>query len=489
MLPFIQLSPIILTFTLLLGFRRPPIQAAIAGALWVAGLWFMQFGAPVSPELAADVALDTGVLFLSTAAVIAPGLAFVILIERTGANTAMADWVRELGWNKAEQVVFIVLGLAPLLEAMTGFGVSLIATVPLLLALFGREAALRIALSGMAIMPWGTLGLATVIGAALAATPASVLGQSSALVSAPVFLMLGMVALWIAGLRHLRAWVLLVTVWAIFMITLIGVNHFTGPEIAGVSAGLVVLGMGLITARCKGPISGWPRAAWPYLALLATIGVIKCLLLATDISASVLITGQAVSWQPLASPGLALGIVLGLVLWANRRGGLTKELSQGPSQGHTQGYGAEWVHRSWKPLATIFFFLLMSQALLKGGFLSGFQAGLSQLTSTSLIPVAAVLASLSGYVTGSNIGGNAIFMASLTHLPVPNTNWLAAIQNSGAGHGALGSLSILALITGLAKSNRIEEAGLIRFGFWLVCVNTVLVATMGSLLIAFFGEG
>ncbi len=98
-------------------------------------------------------AQDTAVLFASTAFVIVPGLVFVIFIERMGVNLALSQWVRSLGLGRGDQVVFIVLGLAPLLEAMTGFGVSLIATVPLLLSLFERRVALRIALTGMAIMP------------------------------------------------------------------------------------------------------------------------------------------------------------------------------------------------------------------------------------------------------------------------------------------------------------------------------------------------
>jgi lactate permease len=476
MLIFIQLSPILLTFTLLLLFRRPPIQAAIAGASLVILLWLAQFGAPVSPILAMDVILDTGVLFLSTAAVIAPGLAFVILIERSGANKEMADWVRNLGWSKAEQVIFIVLGLAPLLEAMTGFGVSLIATVPLLLALFSRKVSLRIALSGMVIMPWGTLGLATVIGAALASMPATTLGQASALVSAPVFLALTTIALWIAGVREMRAWLLMLVSWVQFIAVLYIVSGIAGPEIAGVTAGLSVLCLGLLSARRKKSISAWPKVAWPYVALLATIIMIKLVLFTTGVSSAVKITGKAVSWQPLASPGLALILVLLMFFWVNRGSELTKDL------------GVDWARRSRKPLTTIFFFLLMSQALLKCGFLAGFQSSLAQLSSLSLAPVAAILAGLSGYMTGSNVGGNAIFMPSLAHLPVPNTNWLAAIQNSGAGHGALGSLSILALITGLAKAERDEEQRLIRFGFALVCLNITLVAAMGTFLIIAFGQ-
>ena len=124
-------------------------SAALVALLWLVDAWMARGTAASGAALAA--ARDTGVLFLSTAFVIVPGLGFVILIERMGVNQALSQWVRSLGLGPADQVVFIVLGLAPLLEAMTGFGVSLIATVPLLLSLFERRPALRMALAGMAM--------------------------------------------------------------------------------------------------------------------------------------------------------------------------------------------------------------------------------------------------------------------------------------------------------------------------------------------------
>nr|BFE95391.1 hypothetical protein GCM10020185_59270 [Pseudomonas brassicacearum subsp. brassicacearum] len=164
------------------------MHAAIAGTALVLVLWLA--GAADAWRLGSMVAAaqDTAVLFASTAFVIVPGLVFVIFfIERMGVNLALSRWVQSLGLGRGDQVVFIVLGLAPLLEAMTGFGVSLIATVPLLLSLFERRIALRIALTGMAIMPWGTLGLASVIGASLVHLDATALASTSALTSAPVF--------------------------------------------------------------------------------------------------------------------------------------------------------------------------------------------------------------------------------------------------------------------------------------------------------------
>ncbi|MCY1463481.1 hypothetical protein D9M71_813830 [compost metagenome] len=96
-----------------------------------------------------------------------------------------------------------------------------------------------------------------------------------------------------------------------------------------------------------------------------------------------------------------------------------------------------------------------------------------------------MLAGLAGYVTGSNVGGNTLVMPSIAALSSEHGAWLAAMVNSAAGHGALGSLSILSLITGLAGANRHEENNLIRFAFGLVALNIVIVAATGIVLLYF----
>lgn len=200
----LQISPLGLVITLILLLRRPPVQAALAGVAGVLLLWGLGAAQPLSGAVSAAIVQDTLILFLNTGSVIAAGLAFAILVERAGAPQAIGAWVRELGWTPPMQVIFIVLGLAPMLEAMTGFGVSLIATVPLLMGLFSRQQGMKMALAGMVVMPWGTLGLATVIGALLTHVPAQELGSHSALISAPVFLCLACVALAVAGFAAFR---------------------------------------------------------------------------------------------------------------------------------------------------------------------------------------------------------------------------------------------------------------------------------------------
>lgn len=358
MLALFHLSPVLLVTAMLVVLRRPPVHAAVAGTLLVIVLWLA--GAADAWRLSSMVAAaqDTAVLFASTAFVIVPGLLFVIFIERMGVNLALSQWVRSLGLGRGDQVVLIVLGLAPLLEAMTGFGVSLIATVPLLLSLFERRVALRIALAGMAIMPWGTLGLASVIGASLVHLDASMLASTSALTSAPVFFALSALALYLAGVRDSRGWGALGVFWLLFVGVLYSASRWLGPEVAGVAAGLVtaaaILSVGLWRLRRndseRGPVQ-WPRQAWPYLVLIVCIVGLKMLWAITSWQEHWVVQGAQVNWKPLASPGLALVMVL-IVLGAHAR-------NIQSWTAHDVNLPAALLARAKRPLLTIFFFLAM----------------------------------------------------------------------------------------------------------------------------------
>ncbi|WP_296255648.1 MULTISPECIES: transporter [unclassified Pseudomonas] len=472
MLAFMQLSPIMFVIGLILAFRRPPVHAAAGGAALALLLWFGGAATPFASPTLNAVLEDTLILFASTAAVIAPGLLFVILIERTGANRSLAQWMTNFGWPLSGQILFVVLGFAPMLESMTGFGVSMVATIPMLLTIVGRQTALRLALTGMCIMPWGTLGLATVIGATLAHLGAPQLGGETALTSAAVFVCAALIALYLSGERSVSVYGLAMTAGLVFALLLRAFSLTLGPEIAGVLAGASVAVAAMTWAHLRlNASASFPMAAWPYGVLLAAVLTLKALNLYGGMDLLWVLKGQQVSWKPLSSPGIALMMVNVLLVAKLGMNGLSEA----------------FLARAKRPLLTILFFLLMSQILLKAGFLESVRSALAQLDPTSLAPLVAVLGSLSGYVTGSNVGGNAIVMPSLAIIDVDavTRTTLAAIQNSAAGHAALGSLPIVALVASIAKADKTAEQDLIRFALGLVLLNTLLVAVAGYALMSF----
>jgi lactate permease len=298
---------------------------------------------------------------------------------------------------------------------------------------------------------------------------AAALASTSALTSAPVFIVLAALASYCCGVGISRA---LVGLGLLFLGVLYASSRWLGPEVAGVSAGLSVAATTLLLAlhRRQGATAlAWPRKAWPYLALIICIVLLKGLNALTHLEDAWVVRGQHVAWKPLASPGIALLLVL---VWVHRRGG-----------GALLGtLGA----RARRPLLTILFFLAMSQMMVKAGFLDGLVQVLIGLPDSAAAPLVALLGGLSGYMTGSNVGGNAIFMPAVALLPESSRGLLAAVQNSAAGHAALGSLSIVMLVLGLAKTSAEEEGQLVRFGFALACVNTALVALAGWVLLGVY---
>lgn len=59
---------------------------------------------------------------------------------------------------------------------------------------------------------------------------------------------------------------------------------------------------------------------------------------------------------------------------------------------------------------------------------------------------------------------------------------MAATINSAAGHAALGSLPVVAMIGGVARAGAAEEQRLARFGLAVAVANVWLVGAASALL-------
>lgn len=455
---FLQIFPITLVLLLLLVGGRPPWQAALAGVLSAGVLWYSGAALPYTAAAAYAAAVDTALLFAGVAAVMAPGLLLVVLLAHTNANRALTEWVIGSGLGGERQVLFVVLGLAPMLEALTGFGVSLIAVLPVLLATLPRSAALKVAFSAMAVMPWGTMGLATLTGATLADLSPAALGAHSAITSAPVFVMLALLAVWFAGYRHLRAFAQTVVLAIFFVSALYAASRFLGAEVAGMCAGMAVMILLLLGKQVR-----LPHEAWPYGLIFIGILCSKLLWWMMPWAGAWRWQGAQVVYRPLHSPGVVL-LVVAIVLACHYR-----------PRYHVRAVATAWLNRAWRPLLTIFCFLVLSQIMVKGGFLNGVRDITATLDDTWLMPMLSALGALGGYLTGSAVGGNALMMPGLAAGKI----WQAALINSAAGHAALGALPMVALIGGLAQAQASEERQMARFAFALVLVNTLLVAAVG----------
>ncbi|PHQ52645.1 hypothetical protein BLA24_06300 [Streptomyces cinnamoneus] len=236
------------------GLRRPAHWAAVAGAVLAAVLiwWLPDFTLP--GDVLTSGAGGAGLLVLNAAAVMLPGVYLSQVLTRREVHRSLREWVRGLPLPGPAKIALVVAGIAPTVEALTGFGVSLLVTVPVLLALAPPPTALRQAMLGMNIMPWGTLGLATVIGAALTGKEVAVLGTATAVTSSLVF---PLVTTWAALLarprRRFRTAAVAAAAGAALSLGLLALNLAGVVQPAGVLAGLLTTGIGLAFCAVRGP--------------------------------------------------------------------------------------------------------------------------------------------------------------------------------------------------------------------------------------------
>jgi len=462
-------SPILAVMVAVLGLRRPPLEAAALGA-GVALLLFLARGWP-GGEAASGVAAATAVLGANAAAVILPGLLFVEVTRHGGAAEALRTWVDAVPAPTAVKVVLLVVGLGPFVEGLTGFGVSFVVVVPAALALLPRRRALLVALLSLNIMPWGTLGLSTIVGGQLAGVPAESLGAATALTSGLVFPAAAVIAVLVAGRASALDLVAAAASGLLFSAALWAANRVIGVEIAGVLAGLAVLlaHMAVLAFLRRSPAPP-PMAAWPYLTLFLAVLAMRLAHALWPSLGAVAVTAEGASFAPLTSPGLPL-LAAGL-------------LAAVPTA--LRSDAALALRRAATPVVAVLLFLLMSRLMVEAGAIGALVATLEALGKGMALATTAAFGAVAGYMTGSNIGGNALFMEPAAILGEAHGSGLifAAVQNSASGHAVLASLPMVALLAGLAAATPEEQTALMRFGLAIAGLNALLIYLAGRLLLS-----
>ena len=205
---------------------------------------------------------SVAIVTLSAALVIIPGQIFNAALRDSGAVGQIGARIAGMQLTRTKIAAIIALGIAPAIESMTGFGVSLFFSVPVFLRLFTPRRALLLALLSMNIMPWGTLGFATILGAQIAAQPMQPMAQLTAAISAAVFPLVGVLVFIVCRMRDdgdnadnnnhrnpiktFREFLYPLSLGILLSATLIFYNTITTAEIAGVCAGITVTAIALL---------------------------------------------------------------------------------------------------------------------------------------------------------------------------------------------------------------------------------------------------
>lgn len=482
--PLYALTPIAAALVAILVLRAAPLTGAAIGlALAIVAAATIEPATLDRPALSAagEAALAIAV---SAASVIVPGLILNHELERGGALTEAAEGLRALGMEPQRCAMILLLGLFPALECLTGFGISLLLAVPVLVRLLGPAAGVPVALLGMHIMAWGTMALATLVGAALVGMPPDLLGAISAVLQAPALATVGLIGLGtIGGPAALRRHAVFVVLLALALAALLHLNaRFLLVETSGVLAGLgvVLLGIGweALRGRFRPSRSGLARlrGLTPFAAALILLLVLRLVPPIAELLGNALVIGGGdLSISPLASPGLAL-LLVAIVLAA-------------------RGSGFHWaapLRRAVRPVTVVLAFVLLAQVMHRTGLLGIAFAGAAQLPLAALVPLAPALGMLAGFTTGSAVAGNALFLPAVTALGAAHGfAWVfAAIHNAAAGHGAFASPSIVSLtvaIAGPAASGGPAAHQLVRFGIRSVLLVYAALAAGFALFLGLTG--
>src|ERR671913_551679 len=318
---------------------------------------------------------------------------------------------------------------------------------------------------GQCAVPWGALGVGTVIGADLAGMDFGTLSDTSAFLSIPLFPVYGVAAVALAGgwrgvRRHgAEAIVLgLVTGTGTILTSL-----YLVPELSGAVGGLAVTA--LFLARRRNRLAGVPvRALLPYaflLALLAAANGIGALRLVLE-ELGPIFDGPGL---PLLTSGAFAALLLGL-------GG--DEIGAATRRTVTQ----------WLPTAAaVLTFVLAGEVVAESGAAGLLAAGVEAL-GVFFPAVSPLLAALGGALTGSNAASNALFMPLQVEAARGlglSTDLTAAVQNVAGSQASMLSPQRVVLAPP-ATGPPGRGGGILRASAAPVAVSIGMLAIFGMLL-------
>jgi lactate permease len=462
------------------------LVAALPFAVAAVGLVALGWPAPVAGAAALVAAVVGALVWPPLRALAVPGALFgglgtsaqvlyvlfggLLLYNLLSAGGAVDDVSRFLGRLEPDRVslaAVVVVGVAPFFESVTGFGVAVVISAPILLAAgFTPLRAAVLASWGQCAVPWGALGVGTVIGAHLAGMGFQALSDSSAFLSLPLFPVYGLAAVALAGgwsgirRRGVEAILLALAAGLATLLT----SMYLVPELSGAVGGLAATAVFLAWRRRR--LAGVPvRSLLPYAFLLGLLAAANGIPAVREVLARLgpVFDGPGL---PLLLSGAFAAALFGL------GGGRTWD-------------AARRTTTQWLPTAGAVLTFVLAGEVVAGSGAAGLLAEGAESLGV-LFPVASpLLAALGGALTGSNAASNALFMplqveaARGLHL---STDLTAAVQNVAGSQASMLSpqrLVLAATATGLLG----RESEILRTALVPVAVSMGLLAILGMFVL------
>lgn len=422
---------------LLLAFRRGTItQAGAAGlALTVVAAYFAFPDSSRFPEFLVSTIGHGAWLAWQAIAVIVAGLFFHNVVKSVQPELFTAEIRNQRPFCYRELLAVCFL-LGPFFEAVTGFGVGLIITVPFLLRMgINGPTAVVFALFSQTLVPWGALAVGTVVGAGLAGVPLSELGTYSALLTGP--LLVGyLLVLWryAATQRWVVSWRQrlddLLWIASLFILLYLG-NRYVAVE----TGGLLATGLLLVLRfwrDARPSLSVWrevARAALPYVLLTGLILVTRTIAPLDQMLRNLWAIQPASDW-PAFPPFYHVSFWLLSVAAAY---GLGARLSGG----QWRRVGATSWSAGRTPVLVTLTFVIMADLMAGAGIAMLLAERWAAMAGPLVLVASPVFGAVAGFLTGSNVASNAMLMPMQSALAGHSgvaAGWIAALQNTAGSH-------------------------------------------------------
>lgn len=377
------------------------------------------------------------------------GLLLYNVLSEGGAVERVSRFLTEVEPDRSALALLVVLGAAPFFESVTGFGVAVVISAPILLSAgFAPLKAAALASWGQLAVPWGALGVGTLIGADLAGLTFEELSDASAWLSLPLFPVYGIATLMLAGglagVKR-RGFEALCVSLAGGLGVLASSLYFV-PELAGAIGGLVAVGAFLL------PRAGRLRGLEIPIRALAPYGVLLALLVGANSVGPVQSTLEGLG-PIFTGPGLWLllsAIFAALFIRLDGKTMLSAVMRTG---------------KQWLPVAgAIVSFILAGQVVAVCGAAELLAVGAAGTFGVAYPAVSPLVGALGGAMTGSNAGSNALFMPFQAEAATTSDGsglTLAALQNvSGSQSNLLAPQRVVLAATATGLVGR--EAEIVR---------------------------
>ncbi|MDQ3638523.1 MAG: L-lactate permease [Actinomycetota bacterium] len=399
--------------------------------------------------------------------VLVGGLLLYNVLAEGGAVDRVSRFLTEVEPDRGALALLVVLGAAPFFESVTGFGVAVVISAPILLSAgFAPLQAAALASWGQLAVPWGALGVGTLIGADLAGLTFEELSDASAWLSLPLFPVYGIATLMLAGgwagVKRRGFEALYVSLAA--GLGVLASSLYLVPELAGAIGGLVAVSAFLL------PRAGRLRGLEVPVRALAPYGVLLALLVGANSVGPVRTTLEGLG-PAFTGPGLWL--LLAAVFAALFLG----------LDGKATVSAVKRTGKQWLPVAgAIVAFILAGQVVAVCGAAELLAVGAAGAFGVAYPAVSPLVGALGGTMTGSNAGSNALFMPFQAEAAATSGSpelTLAALQNvSGSQSNLLAPQRVVLAATATGLLGR--EAEIVRAIAPPVAISLAVLILVGA---------